>query len=172
MGACSFLEIVPSPFTANRIMKENNVLLKTASLLEQKFCKKQLKSRIMAGNNSSGNSSGNFSFGIIFSDDDESDARFLQMVDEAEIERRKEDRVPKNTQYANNSHLNVWKEWADWQNKRPKSTSERYKVVPNIEEKIVSNEELGFWLSRFVLKIRRKDPPNTYGIYVVASRDV
>ena len=34
---------------------------------------------------------------------------------------------------------------------------EKYEVVPLIDKVILDNKELGYWLGRFVLEVRRRD---------------
>ena len=92
---------------------------------------------------------------------------------------RKLTRVPKNTRAVNDWTVRVWRDWATWRNKqmgKKNQSHAKYKEVPYIDEVIIENEELGYWLSRFVLEIRGKDkkpyPLTLYGIFVVVFSDI
>ena len=88
------------------------------------------------------------------------DIRFSQMVDDEEIITCKLTRVPKSTRNSNDWGVNTWRDWATRRNRKllEKDTNdEKYKVVPPIDEVILDNKELGYWLARFVLEARRRD---------------
>ena len=92
--------------------------------------------------------------------DSDDDTRFSQMVDDKEIKTRKLTRLPKSTRDSNDWGVNTWREWATWRNRKllEKDTNdEEYKGVPLIDEVILDNKELGYWLARFVLEVRRRD---------------
>ena len=109
-------------------------------------------------------------FGVKFlSGDSLNDDDFSQLVSDAEITSRKLTRVPKRTRYANSWAIGTWKKWAIWRNEKMSmegSTSDsKFEKVPLLDVDIVSEEELGYWLTRFVLEVRREDkkpyPPET-----------
>ena len=85
--------------------------------------------------------------------DEEENERFSQLVDEVEIKTRKITRIPKNTRNVNNWAVNAWREWAEWRNRKDPLG----KQVPMIDEDVVSDIDLGYWLARFVLEVRKKD---------------
>ena len=95
------------------------------------------------------------------------DEGFVNLVEEAELAERKVTRIPLNTRYSNSWALNVWRDWAVWRNaqmeKEPKDR--KYSRVPQLEVRRPEDDELGYWLSRFVLEIKKKDgsyyPPET-----------
>ena len=74
----------------------------------------------------------------LFSDDEENQ-RFSQLVDEAEIKERKITKIPRNTRYANNWHIGVWREWASWRNTKMaennSGTKDKYDRVPYIDDR-------------------------------------
>ena len=92
---------------------------------------------------------------------------------------RMESRTPIKTTKQNNWAVNIWDDWAAWRNKLDiGNTLARFSIVPSINqivEKGIDGTEIGFWLARFVLEIKRKDgkdyPPNSlYQICVSLQR--
>jgi len=92
--------------------------------------------------------------------------RFNSISSEKEILQRIKENVPLNTQYQTNWAASVWKQWAEWRNTTQDTTipDNIAKMVPS-DIKQLSEEELGFWLSRFVLEVKKKNgddyPPNS-----------
>ena len=90
---------------------------------------------------------------------------FQHISNSAEIRKRTVERIPEKNRHQGQWGVNVWKEWANLRNGEIGACSnERYTKVPeNIIE--CSEAELGYWLVRFVLEVRRKDgkeyPPMT-----------
>ena len=92
--------------------------------------------------------------------------RFEKISNSEEIDRRIRDNVPQKTRYQNQWCVRVWQSWAEWRNecKDESLVTEKFKTVPTVID--TSNpEELGFWLARFILEVKRKDgkvyPPAT-----------
>ena len=83
--------------------------------------------------------------------------RFAHFSDEAELERRAKDRVPKKTLKNNRWSAKAWESWATWRNEQPLEIDQPYDVVPIDVRKCSCQAELGHWLARFVLEVRRKD---------------
>ena len=48
--------------------------------------------------------------------DEEENERFSNLVLAEEIEQRKKDCVPKNTQKQNRWQVNIWRNWVEWRN--------------------------------------------------------
>ena len=112
-------------------------------------------------------------FDIAFSDisDDESatvqrdtSERFLPPVSEQQLRERVRQRVPRGTAKANSWAFNVWREWASHRNSLVETQQDRHFPVP-VDLVAFSNEALDYWLSLFVMEVRRRDrsayPPNS-----------
>ena len=56
----------------------------------------------------------------------------------------------------NRTAINAWKVWANWCNSR-NITDDKYNIVNENIENIVTKEELAFWMIRLVLEIKRQD---------------
>ncbi|XP_062572924.1 zinc finger MYM-type protein 2-like [Saccostrea cucullata] len=100
----------------------------------------------------------------LFSDMTEKSTCFPEVITEAALEKQRIQRIPKKTRQNNQFAVNVWVAWATNRNKRADMLLDKYQTVP-LTFKSISNDELDFWMSRFVNEARRKDgskyPPNT-----------
>ena len=91
------------------------------------------------------------------------DDRFSQLVEELELNERKDSRIPINTRYNSCWALNVWRDWAIWRNGKmamdlsSKNQQRRYKRVPLLESRRPDDDEFGYWLCRFVNEIKKQD---------------
>ena len=91
--------------------------------------------------------------------------RFKEVSTENDILRRMKEIVPQKTKYQNSWGASAWRQWAEWRNTIEDNT------LPNGFDKVplfiqeLSEEQLGFWLSRFVLEVKKKNggeyPPNS-----------
>ena len=101
---------------------------------------------------------------LSYFDDEIENVRFTKLADSAEVAQRKIDRVPLNTRRANKWHVTVWNDWAQWR-KSKISLGEDNNSIPDISNSCPNEEELGYWLSRFVIETARRDgkpyPPDT-----------
>ena len=75
--------------------------------------------------------------------------------------------MPQKTRNQNSWATGVWDAWANWHNKSVVGKAppgEPYIFIPADIQGMAENE-LGFWLTRFVLEIRKRNgevyPPNT-----------
>ena len=114
-----------------------------------------------------------FSFGVEWNQTLEG-SRFDHIATSAEIEKRLVDRIPAKTLNQNAWAIKVWKEWAIWRNTLSLPYLQKIVTVPVCIE-TCSKEELGFWLTRFVLEVKRQDnkpyPFNTlYNICAALQR--
>ena len=84
-------------------------------------------------------------------------ARFTAPVSDSDIESRRKEAVPKNTQRDTEFCIRVWNEW---RKHRIQSSASSIPLLPNI-----TPSELQHWLTRFVLEVRKQDgteyPPST-----------
>ena len=86
------------------------------------------------------------------------DVRFTHVSDDAEIDKRIKGNVPQKTQSQNKWAVNAWAAWAAWRNKMIESDrNSQYSKVPSDIRECADKKEMGHWLSRFVIEIRRKD---------------
>ena len=83
-------------------------------------------------------------------------SRFSHVSDDKEIEVRMKDRVPKKTRKNNNWAARAWGAWSIWRNQNV-NECEKFRNVPRDIIDCSSKEELGYWLSRFVLETRKQD---------------
>ncbi|KAK6188604.1 hypothetical protein SNE40_004747 [Patella caerulea] len=90
--------------------------------------------------------------------------RFSSPVKQADLENIQKCSVPIKTRNNNKWVLNLWKDWVDNRNSKPETYFEKGKLIPT-DINTLNDEELQFWLQRFIVEIRRKDgtnyPPNT-----------
>ena len=98
----------------------------------------------------------------------ENPGRNIVVVCDNEVEKRRESRIPANTKVNTSWAVRCWEEWAVECNVKVKKNSSKekyYEVNPDIKK--VANEQLDYWLGKFVLEIRKKKepgsvyPPNT-----------
>ena len=82
--------------------------------------------------------------------------RFSKQFFDEELKDKLMEGIPKKTKYNNNWSVNIWREWARQRNKLPETAQEKYQKVPEKLEK-VTFAELEFWLSRFIVEVRKKD---------------
>ena len=94
-----------------------------------------------------------------------------------EVEKRVVNNSPEKTRQQNRWALNVWKSWAEWRSKKVNTNGENYGAVPSDIVKCRSVEEMGHWLTYFILEVRRKDgkpypPKSLYEICVGLQRHI
>ena len=98
----------------------------------------------------------------------ENPGRNIVVVCDNEVEKRRESRIPANTKVNTSWAVRCWEEWAVERNVKVRKNSSKekyYEVNPDIKK--VANEQLDYWLGKFVLEIRKKKepgsvyPPNT-----------
>ena len=77
------------------------------------------------------------------------------------VEQRRESRIPANTKVNTSWAVRCWEEWVVERNVKVKNSSKekRYEVNPDIKK--VANEQLDYWLGKFVLEIRKKKEPES-----------
>ena len=84
-------------------------------------------------------------------------SRFARPKTNEEIDAEIEKRVPKRTKTDTKYCVNLWEQW---RKSRQNQTDEQ---IDNIEA--LTNEKMDYWLTRFILEVRKKDgseyPPNT-----------
>ena len=98
----------------------------------------------------------------------ENPGRNIVVVCDNEVEKRRESRIPANTKVNTSWAVRCWEECVVERNVKVKknSSKEKYYEV-NPDSKKVANEQLDYWLGKFVLEIRKKKehgsvyPPNT-----------
>ena len=85
----------------------------------------------------------------------EKQARFSVVATNDEILRRMVQNVPQKTRYQNSWATSAWRDWAEWRNSTadPTLLAAPFKIAP-IDPQDATEQELGFWLSRFVLEVR------------------
>ena len=83
--------------------------------------------------------------------------RFKLLASQGEIEQRASNNTPVKTRNQNKWALNAWEAWARWRNNERETAWEKYVKVPIDISDCKSLEEMGYWLSRFVLEVKRKD---------------
>jgi len=75
--------------------------------------------------------------------------------------------VPRATAHANDWALTVWRQWANYRNQLQETRRDNYFPIPVefSEGSQVTVQKLDYWISFFVLEIRRQDgqcyPPNS-----------
>ena len=91
----------------------------------------------------------------------ENPGRNIVVVCDNEVEKRRESRIPANTKVNTSWAVRCWEEWAERNVKRnvkvkKNSSKEKYyEVNPDIKK--VANEQLDYWLGKFVLEIRKEE---------------
>ena len=98
----------------------------------------------------------------------EDEVNRVVLVSDAELEKRNFERIPQGTRHNTKWAVGVWKEWAEIRNSKAVNCGDDlYRFV---EPKIVnlrSDNEINYWLGKFVVEIRKKKPcgeqypPNT-----------
>ena len=85
--------------------------------------------------------------------------RFAVPKTEEEVQQARQARVPKKTQIDTRYCTKIWKNWSEYRN-----SVEKNELVPD-DITMLNSEKLQYWLSRFVLEVRKKSgleyPPNT-----------
>ena len=92
------------------------------------------------------------------------DSRFSQTFSNHDLEKQKNERIPKKTRRNNLFSMNVWRAWAnshDSRNLKQETRLEKLKTVPVVLDAI-TKEELSFWMCGFVKEARRKDGKYIY----------
>ena len=84
--------------------------------------------------------------------------RNLSIVDDEELEKRKESRIPRNTRINTSLAVRVWREWVEERNEMVEIIGDSGtlpKVNPDIVN-ITENDELNYWLSKLIVDVRNK----------------
>ena len=89
------------------------------------------------------------------------DSRFSQTFSNNDLEKQKNERIPKKTRRNNLFFMSVWRAWANSGNFKQETLLEKFKTVPVVLDAI-TKEELSFWMCRFVKEARRKDVKYIY----------
>ena len=92
----------------------------------------------------------------------ENPGRNIVVVCDNEVEKRRESRIPANTKVNTSWAVRCWEEWAVERNVKVKKNSSKekyYEVNPDIKK--FTNEQLDYWLGKFVLEIRKKKEPES-----------
>jgi hypothetical protein len=91
--------------------------------------------------------------------------RFAAPLSESEIENKKKETIPKNTQSANSWATAVWRDWARFRNTHDSTIQELGSPIPEDIGDFMEFCSMDFWMQRFVHEIRRQDgkpyPPET-----------
>ena len=94
----------------------------------------------------------------------------VDVVTEADLSRRREERVPRSTRKQNSWGMSVYEGWAVWRNTQLQTMLNDNGTVP-LNLTTTSLVDLDYWFSRFIIECRRKDgkpyPPST--LYNIAS---
>ena len=91
--------------------------------------------------------------------------RKIVIVDDEELEKRKESRIPANTRINTSWAVRAWSEWALERNGMIAIRGETGITLPEVNPDILNithNEELNYWLSKFVVEVRKKKDPGTF----------
>ncbi|CAB4012276.1 allene oxide synthase-lipoxygenase -like [Paramuricea clavata] len=83
------------------------------------------------------------------------------VTDEELINERKDARIPNNTKLSTSWALRVWNDWAVERNNVVLASACREKIV-NADVLTNSNDELNYWLAKFVVEIRKRDEPGQF----------
>ena len=85
--------------------------------------------------------------------------RFATPKSDEEVEKARKARIPKNTRANTRYCMEIWNKWSSYRN----SIVDKEHIIEDITS--LDNSTLQYWMSRFVLEIRKKDgteyPPNT-----------
>ena len=95
--------------------------------------------------------------------------RSICIVDDEELEKRKESRIPPNTRVNTSRAVRTWAEWAEERNGMIAIKGESGVTLPQVNSDILNitdNEELNYWLSRLV--VTKKD--SCYSLFVIFCR--
>ena len=90
--------------------------------------------------------------------------RFAPIVSDEEVKAMRVRAIPKNTRKTTNWANTVWIDWAEYRQRIAKEDEEE-SSFPSALINQMTKTELNYWLSHFVVEVRRKDgelyPPNT-----------
>ena len=93
--------------------------------------------------------------------------RKILIVDDEELEKRKESRILPNTRISTSWAVRTWSEWAVERNRmiaiKGESRITLIQVNPDILN-ITDNEELNYWLSKLVVEVRKKKDPARHSL--------
>lgn len=91
--------------------------------------------------------------------------RKIVIVDDEELEKRKESRIPPNTRINTSWAVRAWSEWALERNGMIAIKGETGITLPEVNPDILNithKEEVNYWLSKFVVEVRKKKDPGTF----------
>ena len=72
-----------------------------------------------------------------------------------DLEKQRNERIPKKTQQNNLFSMHFWRAWASGRNLKQETLLENFITVPVVLDAI-TKEKLSFWMCRFVNEARRK----------------
>ena len=93
------------------------------------------------------------------------DSRFSKTFSNHDLEKQRNERIPKKTRQNIMFSMNVWRAWANTRNLKQETLLEKYKTVPVVLD-ATTKEELSFWMCRFVNEARRKDGKYIYFLHI------
>ena len=88
--------------------------------------------------------------------DEEDNKRLQHLVTEVEIEKREKEQIPKNSRESTGWTVNCYWAWARSHNRKIDVSKEKYPFVP-CELNKTSQDEVNYWLTKFILEIMRAD---------------
>ena len=87
--------------------------------------------------------------------------RNISLVIDEDLDKRKESRIPESTKHNTTWAVGVWKNWVEERNVKAKALGPNQKLV-NSDIVKISNLELNYWLTEFVVEIRKKGDKGEY----------
>ena len=81
--------------------------------------------------------------------------RFGTPLTDAEFDRDLANRIPTNTQKNTDWAVSIFHEWRTWRNCLMKSREDAMWPIPSLKDGPL--ERLGYWLSRFIVEVKRQD---------------
>ena len=104
-------------------------------------------------------------FSNMSDDTSTTDLRFSKTFSNHDLEKQRNERIPKKTRQNNMFSMNVWRAWANSRNSKQETLLEKFKTVPVVLD-ATTKEELSFWMCRFVNEARRKDVKYIYFLHM------
>ena len=104
-------------------------------------------------------------FSNMSDDTSTTDSRVSKTFSNHDLEKQRNERIPKKTRQNNMFSMNVWRAWANSRNLKRETLLEKYKTVPVVLD-ATTKEELSFWMCRFVNEARRKDGKYIYFLHI------
>jgi len=85
----------------------------------------------------------------------------IAIVDDEELQKRKASQIPQNTWTNTSWAVRLWFEWAEERNDLIEIIGDS-KTIPQVDPvilNIIDKGELNYWLSKFVVEVRKKKDP-------------